>query len=125
MDVESPEHLERLRDLKPVKVALLQFHVEMPGRGVRFERSARNAAYWPHVEALHARQVTAMRADEGRSSLVVYGRDCWLISTLLAPRHDSPFALAVATADGVDADDIVTTLRSVCHDYGYGSTFFK
>lgn len=126
MDVESPEHLERLRDLKPIKAALLLFRADSPKQQARFERTARNPDYWPHLEALHAQFVAAGAPQESCTPITVYGQACWLISTLNAPRPDSHFSIAVASAvEGADVDSIVTRLRAVCGDYWYGSSFFK
>lgn len=125
MDVESPEHLERLRDLPQIKVALLRIWVETPP-AVRFERSARNTDYWPPVEALAADFIATQQPRETCTDIDVYGRPCWLISTLLAPKASSPYAIAITAADdGADLDTLVGRLRQVCHDYWYGSHFFK
>ncbi len=125
MDVESPEHLERLRELPQIKFALLRLRAGSPPE-IRFERSARNTAYGPPVEALAADFIAARQPRELCTHIEVYGRPCWLIATLLVPRTDSPYAIAIAAADdGADLETLVGRLRQVCHDYWYGSTFFK
>lgn len=125
MDVESPEHLERLRDLKPIKVALLVFRAGPSRQVARFERTARNPDYWPFIEAVHAQIAATGAAQESCTSITVYGQPCWLICTLNAPRPDSHFSLAVVSAEGADLENVVTRLRAVCQDYWYGSSFFK
>lgn len=125
MDVESPHHLERLRDLKSIKVALLLLGASSQNQQARFEHSSRNPDYWPAVEALRAQIVAAGAPVETCTPITVYGRPCWLICTLNAPRADSPFSIAVAAAESEKLEAIVARLRSVCHDYWYGLYFFK
>lgn len=125
MDVESAEHLERLRDLPQIKVALLRIWVETASE-IRFERSARNAHYWPPVDALASDFIATQQPRETCTTIEVYGQPCWLISTLLAPTASSPYVIAITAADdGADLDTLIGRLRQVCHDYWYGSTFFK
>lgn len=123
MDVESPEHLERLRDQAEIKAVLLR---EQPVAGAaecRFERSAKNKDYWPAIEALAASVVASGRADEACTSLTVYGRPCWLLATALNPV--GPYAIAVTAADGASVEDLVAVLRKVTDHYWFGSYFFK
>ena len=123
MDVESPRHLERLRDEPEIKAALLR---ERPAAGAsecRFERSARNDAYWPPIEELAASVLASARVDEACRPVTIYGRSCWLLATALNPI--GPYAIAVTAADGASVEDLVAVLRQVTHDYWFGSSFFK
>jgi len=125
MDVESPTHLERLRDLPQIKVALLRLCAKPPSREVRFERSARNASYWAPVEALAAQFVAAEAAHDLCTPVTLYGRPCWLICAALAAKRDAPYASAVVSSEGVERETVVEHLRNVTRDYWYGSYFFK
>ena len=123
MDIESPQHLERLRDQPEIKAALLR---ERPAAGAsecRFERSAKNNAYWPPIEDFAAGVLASARVDEGCRPVTVYGRPCWLLATALNPVV--PYAIAVTAADGASVDDLAALLRKVTHDYWFGSSFFK
>jgi len=123
MDVESPKHLERLRDQPEIKAALLRERPMAEASECRFERSAKNRDYWPPIEALAARIGAGGRIDEACTSLTVYGQPCWLIVTALDPR--GPYAIAMTAADAAPAMELGAVLRKVTHDYWYGSTFFK
>lgn len=125
MDMESPTHLERLRDLAQIKVALLRLCAKPPSREVRFERSARNTLYWPPVETLAAQLVKAEAASDLCLSVTLYGRPCWLICAALAAGRDSPYTIAIVSSEGVEREAVVEHLRKVTRDYWYGSTFFK
>jgi hypothetical protein len=123
MDVESPEHLERLRDQPEIKAVLLRERPAAEASECRFERSAKNKDYWPPIEALAASVVASGHVDEACTSLTVYGRPCWLLATALNPV--GPYAIAVTAADGASVDDLAALLRKVTHDYWFGSSFFK
>lgn len=125
MDVESPEHLERLRDRPEIKAALLYLHPVLPSTPVWFERSAKNALYRDAIEGLAARLRATGRVEDGDERLELYGRPCRLLTTLLAPSAESPFAFAVVSAEGAPIEALQTLLRAVTHDYWFGSTFFK
>lgn len=125
MDSESPTHLERLRDLPQIKVALLRLRATAPSRDARFERSARNALYWEPVETLATQLVAAQTPRELCTPVTLYGRPCWLICTALAAAPDSPYAIAVVSSEGVELAGVVEHLRNVTRDYWYGSYFFK
>lgn len=124
-DDESPEHLERLRDRPEIKAALLVLHPVHPSTPAWFERSPKNALYRAAIEGIAARWKAAGRVEEASEPIELYGRPCRLLTTLLAPSQEAPFAFAVASADGAPIEPLVTLLRSVSHDYWYGSTFFK
>ncbi|MGH8675846.1 MAG: hypothetical protein ACREVG_16250 [Burkholderiales bacterium] len=123
MDVESPKHLERLRDQPEIKAALLREEPAADAAECRFERSARNSAYWPPIEALAASILATGRVEELCQPVTVYERSCWVIATALDPR--GPYAVAVTAADGAALEELVTVLRKVTHDYWHGSYFFK
>jgi hypothetical protein len=125
MDVESPDHLERLRDQPDVKVALLRQRPEASASEARFERTAKNALYWPAVERLAARFIEQGHAADLQEPCEFYGRPCWLLATKLAPADDAPYAIAVAASDGASAAGLVALLQDVSRDYWFGSTFFK
>ena len=125
MDVESPKHLERFRDQPEIKAVLLRFGPEPPAAEARFERAAKNTLYWPPIETLARRFVAAGRADETREAQRVYGRSCWLLAACVSPAADSPFAIAMADAEGAPAEALLELLRKVSEDYWYGSYFFK
>ncbi len=125
MDVESPDHLERLRDQPEIKAALLRFGPGPASAEARFERAARNTLYWPAVEQLSARFLAAAGSEEVTESREFYGRPCWLLATRLAASAESPYAIAVAAADGAPLAALVALLRRVGNDYWRGSDFFK
>lgn len=124
MDVQSPSHLERLRDQPEVKVALLRF----PGSGgneVRFERSPKNTLYRDAIQPLADRFAAAGAVTGLREDALIYGRPCWLLAASLGPSSQSPAFIAVVAADGAPPEDLLALLQSVSHDYWYGSSFFK
>ena len=125
MDVESPKHLERLRDQPEIKAALLRFQPAPTATEVRFERAAKNTLYWPPIEELAARFLAMGRGEEIRETQDFYGRPCWLLAVTLARSPDAPYTIAVAAADGVPVDALVALLQDVSHDYWHGSYFFK
>ena len=125
MDIKSPEHLERLRDQPEVKVALLRLRPDSVEPEARFERAAKNRLYWPAVNDLANHFLVVGYAEEVQEAREFYGRPCWLLATVLAPSANAPFAVAVAAADGTDVQALVALLRSVSHDYWFGSSFFK
>ena len=123
MDVESPVHLERLRDQPEIKAALLRERPDAEASECRFERSAKNNAYWPPIEDFAASVRAGARVDEACRPVTIYGRSCWLLATALHPV--GPYAIAVTAADGASVEDLVALLRKVTHDYWFGSSFFK
>jgi hypothetical protein len=125
LDIESPDHLERLRDQPEVKVALLRRRPDAIDTEARFERAAKNTRYWPAVDELAERFRIAGRAEEVAIEQAFYGKPCWLMATVLAPAADAPFAIAVAAAVGLSASALVELLRDVSRDYWFGSSFFK
>jgi hypothetical protein len=125
MDIESLTHLERLRDLRQIKVALLCLCAKAPAREVRFERSARNTLYWEPVDALAAQVVAAQAASDRCTPVTLYGQPCRLVCAALAAVPDSPYAIAVVSAEGEELETVVAHLRNVTRDYWYGSSFFK
>ena len=124
MDVESPKHLERLRDQPEVKAALLRFRAHSAS-DVRFERAAKNSLYRSAIQELLDRLDTPAPVLELQEACVVYGRPCWLLATALSSSAQAPLALAVVAADGAAAEVLFALLRSVSHDYWFGSYFFK
>jgi hypothetical protein len=124
VDVESPKHLERLRDQPEVKAALLRFRAGSAA-DVAFERAPKNSLYRSALEELLDRFDTAAPALELQEACVVYGRPCWLLATTLSASPQSPLAVAVVAADGASVDVLLELLRSVSHDYWFGSYFFK
>src|SRR5688572_11852081 len=125
MDVESPKHLERLRDQPELKAALLRFQPTPTATEARFERAAKNTLYWPPIEKLSARFLETGRSEDIREARLFYGRPCWLLAITLAQSPDAPYTIAVAAADGAPLDVLVALLRAVSDDYWYGSYFFK
>jgi len=125
MDVQSPEHLERLRDQIAFKAALLRRHPDPAVGEARFERSPKNTHYWPPIEQLAAHFAASGLVQETLEEHTLYGRPCWLLATSLAPSPNSPYAIAVAAADSAPPDALLSLLRDVTHDYWYGSSFFK
>lgn len=124
MDIQSPHHLDRLRDQPELKIALLRSGAR-PGQEARFERHSKNAMYLPPVERLVSRFLTSGRVEDVREDCEIYGRPCWLVCTLLAPSPHAPYAIAVAAADGAPFEALVELLQRVSRDYWYGSYFFK
>jgi len=123
MDIESPRHLERLRDQPEIKAVLLR---ERPAEGAsecRFERSVKNNAYWPPIEDLAAGVLASARVDEACRPVTIYGQPCWLLATALNPV--GPYAIAVTAADGASVEDLVAVLQKVTDHYWFGSSFFK
>ena len=125
MDVESPRHLERLRDQPEIKAALLREQATPAATEVRFERSPRNTQYWPPIETLGARFLEAGRPASACDPIEVYGRPCWLLATALHPSTASPYAIAVASAEGAPVATLLALLRSVSEDYWHVSFFWK
>ena len=124
MDVESPEHLERLRSQPEVKAALLRAGADSDAE-VRFERAPRNSLYWSAVQNLLEGCASTGPFPELRQECVVYGRPCWLLVTSLEPSPRAPCTIAVVAADGAPMDVLLELLRSVSRDYWFGSYFFK
>jgi hypothetical protein len=125
VDVESPKHLEKLRDYPEIKAALLGFQVALPDRTAEFERSPKNTLYWPPIRALARRFTDSGSPAETRENIEVYGQPCWLISTLLDNRPDSPYAIAITDAAGAGAEDLIEALRRASDHYWNGSYFWK
>jgi hypothetical protein len=125
MDVQSPEHLERLRDQPEIKAALLRLRPTPTSSEARFERARKNTLYWPPIEALSAHLLSTGRAQEIRENCEIYGRPCLLLATSLVQSPNAPYAIALAAADGAPVETLLAILRSVSHDYWYGSYFFK
>ena len=123
MDVESPKHLERLRDQPEIKAALLRERPVVDASECRFERSARNNAYWPPIEDFAAGVLASARVDEACRPVTIYSRSCWLLATALNPV--GPYAIAVTAADGASLEELVAVLRKVTDHYWNGSYFFK
>jgi hypothetical protein len=125
MDIESPKHLDRLRDQPEVKVALLRLRPDSIEPEARFERASKNTLYWPAVNDLANHFLSVGRAEEVREEREFYGRPCLLLATILAPSADAPYAIAIVAADGTSDQALVALLQSVSHDYWFGSSFFK
>ena len=124
MDVESPEHLERLRSQPEVKAAVLRLGSDSTDE-VRFERSSKNSLYWPPIEGLLDRFASTGYVFPLQEACVVYGRPCWLLATRLASSARAPFAVAVVAADGAPVEVLLELLQRVSGDYWFGSYFFK
>ncbi|HEX2830598.1 MAG TPA: hypothetical protein VHP37_29945 [Burkholderiales bacterium] len=124
MDVESPEHLERLRGQPEVKAAALRFGPDSAAE-VRFERASRNALYWPPIQGVLDRIASTGCVAPLQQECVVYGRPCWLLATSLASSPQAPFAVAVVSADGAPVEVLLELLKRVSYDYWFGSHFFK
>ena len=125
MDVESPKHLQRLRDQPEFKAALLRSQPAPTATEARFERAAKNTLYWPPIEKLSARFLATGRSEEIRETHHFYGRPCWLLAIVLGQPPDASYTIAVAAADGAPLDVLVALLQDVTHDYWHGSYFFK
>ena len=124
MDVESSEHLERLRSQPEVKAALLRLGGDSADEA-RFERASRNSHYWSAIQGLVDRFAATGRVLPLQEECVVYGRPCWLLATSLSSSPQAPYAIAVVAADGTPVEALLELLHSVSHDYWFGSTFFK
>ncbi len=124
MDVESAEHLERLRDQPAIKAAILRLHIG-DAREISFERATKNVEYKTAVDALAARVIATGDLSGVAESTIVYGNPCWLLAIPLASSPNTPYVVAIAGADRVPIDELVLLLENVCRDYWYGSTFFK
>ena len=125
MDAESPIHLERLRACPEYKVAMLRMGLAASKDQVRFDRAPGNTSYWPPLLALLDRLQQAGAPAEVREPIEIYERPCLLIATSLTPSPIAPCALAVVAADGEHVEVLAERLRDVCHDYWYGSYFWK
>ncbi|MFN0184790.1 MAG: hypothetical protein ACKVQR_13330 [Aquabacterium sp.] len=125
MDVESPEHLERLRQQPEVKAALLLRGPLAGADQCRFERAAKNTLYWPAIEDLALRMRAEGRSQVVREERTFYGRPCWLLAICLSPAADGPFTIAVVAADSEPAEVLEALLQRVSRDYWFGSRFFK
>lgn len=125
MDVGSPKHLERLRGEPAVKAALFRLDPDPAFGEARFERSSKNAAYWPPISQLAERFFAAGSVVPLTEGIRVYGRPCWLLAVPIAASPTSPFVIALASAEGPPSEALATFLREVCHDFWYGSSFFK
>ena len=125
MDIESPDHLARLRHQSEIKAALLRPWIAHDAKEARFERAAKNRLYWPPIKNLSRRFLDAGRAEQVCEGCQIYGQPCWLLACVLAPSPNAAYVIALASADGLSADALLELLRSVCHDYWHGSDFFK
>lgn len=125
MDVQSPAHLERFRNQPEIKAVLLRQWALPMAPETRFERSPKNSLYWPPIQSLAARLLSAGRAEDGCECLDLYGRPCWLMVATLDPSPKAAYAIAVASAEGASVDTLLALLRSVSHDYWHGSYFWK
>jgi hypothetical protein len=125
VDVESPKHLEKLRDYPEIKAAFFTYQVARPEMVAEFERAPKNTMYWPPIRKLARRFVESGAPAEIRDDIEVYGQRCWLISTLLAERPDSAYAIAVTDATGAGADELIAVLRKASDHYWNGSYFWK
>ncbi len=125
MDVESAKHLERFRDQPEIKAVLLRRQAVPAATEAHFERSPRNTLYWPPIQALAARFLSAGRPECIRESCTLYGRPCWLLASPLDPMLNGPYAIAVASAEGAPVDTLLALLQSVSHDFWHGSSFWK
>ena len=125
MDIESPDHLERLRNQSEIKAALLRPWIAHDAKEARFERAAKNRLYWPPIENLSRRFLDSGRTEQVCQGYQIYGQPCWLLAIALAPSPKAAYAIALAGAQGASADAMLDQLRSVCHDYWHGSDFFK
>jgi len=125
VDVESPKHLERLRDQPEIKAALLCEQASPTAPEVRFERSPKNTLYWPPIESLAAGFLGVGRPAPVCEPIQLYGRPCWLLATALSPARESPYAIAVASAEGAPVATLLALLRRVSDDYWNGSHFWK
>ena len=65
------------------------------------------------------------RPEAVRQSLTVYGQACWLVACALSENPNTPFAIAVVSAQGAPVEELLDALRSVSRDYWFGSSFFK
>ncbi|MCE9658420.1 MAG: hypothetical protein K8R60_07660 [Burkholderiales bacterium] len=124
MDVESAEHLERLRCQPEVKAALLRLAADSPAEA-RFERAARNSLYRAAIQGLVDRFAATGFVLPLQEECVIYGRPCWLLATSLASSPQAPYAIAVVAADGAPVEALLELLHGVSRDYWFGSTFFK
>ncbi len=125
MDVESPEHLERFRDHRGIMAVLLRMDPD-PGYGeARFERSPANRAYWPPIIQLAESFQRAGQAADTSRAIEVYGQPCRLLAVRTAEAPTAPFAIAVVAGAAEPEEEVIGLLRAVCHDYWFGSTFFK
>lgn len=125
MDIESPEHLERLRNQPEIKAAYLRFYPAAGSPEVRFERAPKNTLYWPAIELLLARFLAIGHPEEICEPHAFYARPCWLLATTNGAAHQPSYVIAVAAADGAPVADLVALLRDVSYDYWNGSSFFK
>ena len=90
-----------------------------------FERDPKNALYRPALDGLVSHIDGLGRPEEVRQDCMVYGRNCWLLCTRLAPSPTAPYAMAVSAADEASIDDLIALLRDVTHNCWYGYYFFK
>lgn len=125
MDIESPDHLERLRNQSEIKAALLRPWIAHDAKEARFERAAKNRLYWPPIENLSRRFLDAGRTEQVCEGCQIYCQPCWLRAIALAPSPKAAYVIALAGAEGASVDALLDLLRSVCHDYWHGSDFFK
>lgn len=124
MDAELPHHLERFRSQPEIKAVLLRLG-PLPGHSeARFERSSKNLDYWPAIQALSTRFLTAGRSEAVQEPVEIYGRPCWLLAAALGS-GGGPYAVAVTAADGAPVETLRELLLDVSHDYWYGSYFWK
>lgn len=125
MDIESPVHLDRLRNQPEIKAAILRRGAAPTAAEARFDRAVKNTLYWPALEAISARFIAAGRAEDTCETLFVYGQPCRLLAATLGPSADAPYILAIVGAEGAPVDTLFALLQSVCRDYWFGSYFFK
>lgn len=125
MDTRSPEHLEPLRFRTEIKAVLLRRAATPDAAEIRFEREEKDEAYWTPINERLSMILAEGAPKSSTSSLEVYGCPCVLLVVPLVEVRLSPFAIAVMTDPRGPVDDVRALLHRACHDYWYGSYFFK
>lgn len=125
MDVEAPEHLERLRALSFIKAACLVHRPSADSPTALFERAPRNAAYRPPIQDHVARILDAGVVEESSTPISMYDQSCLLLTLSLKPGTAAPFVVAVIAAGEGGEEKCRELLLSVSSDYWFGSRFFK
>jgi len=114
---EIQTHLAKLGDHRAIKAALLRFGPAPDDDEYHFRRSARSEELWAHVTALSARFVAQGRSESVLGTVEAYGGQRFLLLATANGRPEAaPYIVAIAAADGGDAETLLAAMRDAAYD---------
>ena len=116
MEEEIEAHLAKLGDHRAIKAALLRFGPTPDDDEYHFWRSARSEELWAHVTALSARFVAQGRSEVVQDTVEAYGQRFLLLATANGRPEAAPYIVAIASADGADAEALLAAMRDAAYD---------